>query len=176
VTPAEKRYLVLESGVGAAIVNALLNGGVGWVIMRGLTELPIWGLPGVMFDLCATAGGVVFGTCLVVVLTTRAHVKSGKITIPEAPAALAPWFSKLPRPAFQRGVVLGALTVPIFVPPIALLFAVTGTTALAAGPFIALKAALAAVVAGLLTPFIVLAALLDLRVAEGADGARAAGS
>ncbi|MBM4364225.1 MAG: hypothetical protein FJ104_16215, partial [Deltaproteobacteria bacterium] len=57
-----------EIAPGAAVVNALLNGAIGWAATRELPVVPTWGLPGVAADLLATAFGVTFGTALVVPL------------------------------------------------------------------------------------------------------------
>jgi len=161
VTSSQRAYLFLQCGVGAALVNALLNAGIGWVITVGLTEFPIWRVPGAAFDLAATAFGVVFGTCLVAVFQVRIDVTKRKITPPEVGPALGSVLARLPQKTFPRGVFLGMLAVPAFTPPLFVAFVASGISALDRSDFIALKAGFSAIIAGFATPFIVLAALRD---------------
>ena len=41
MTPAQRRYLFVECSIGAAIINALLNAGFGWVATLNLAEFPV---------------------------------------------------------------------------------------------------------------------------------------
>jgi hypothetical protein len=166
VTPAQRTYLYVQNGVGAAIVNALLNGFAGWFITRGLPVFPVWAIPGAGPDLVGTAGGVAFGTCLVIPFTAAFDVRRGKITAPEASPAFAAFLEKLPKNLLLRACAAGIICVPVFAFPVLLALAITGTTALSTPTFVWVKTLLAALEGGLITPFVVHAALLGVRRAK----------
>jgi len=166
VSKDQKTYLVLQSGVGAAVVNALLNGAIGWAITRGLTEFPVWRIPGVAMDLLATTFGVTFGTVLAMAVQVRLDVARGKISPLDPPKALAAALARFPQGVLARSVVLGLVSVPLFAPPALAWLAATGTPTLGRGAFIAVKAGLAAVEGGLVTPIIVLSVLRDMASAS----------
>src|SRR5262252_7601312 len=82
MTPEQRRYLFVECSIGAAVINALINGGLGWAATRGLSEFPMWRVPGVAGDLLATAYGVSFGTCIGAAIQARIDMSRGRITAP----------------------------------------------------------------------------------------------
>lgn len=162
--------------MGAAIVNALLNGAIGWVITRGLTAFPVWRFPGIGPDLLATTFGVSFGTVLAMVVQVRIDVTRGKIAPFAPPAALAPALARFPRGVLLRSIVLGVLSVPVFATPALAWLALSGADALSRSAFVALKAGLAALEGGLVTPIIVLAALADVATSNVPEGGGAGGA
>jgi hypothetical protein len=167
VTPAQRRYLFVECSIGAAIINALLNGGLGWVATLGLAEFPVWKIPGVAGDLLATAYGVSFGTCIAAAVQARVDISRGRITPPTSlPERLAPIVAALPRRLLARAIALGVASTVALAPLILLGLFLAGQAALARGTFIAIKAAFSAVEGAVVTPVIVLAALLDRAKAE----------
>jgi hypothetical protein len=162
VSPEHRRYLFVQTAIGAAIVNALINGGIGWAATRGLVEFPAWKTPGVAGDLVATAFGVAFGTCFGAALQAKLDLKSGRVTVP---TTLSPFLERLtarrPSNLWARASMLGVLAVPVFAPPALLLLSLSGVAALDRGTFIGVKAGFSAFEGALLTPFILLGALLD---------------
>jgi hypothetical protein len=161
LTPDQRRYLLLQSGLGAAVVNAILNGFIGWAILAGQTEFRVWTLPGAAADLVATAFGVAFGTVLAAALGVPRDVKRGKITMPRLSPGFLELLGRLPPGVFKRSVWLGVVSVLVFAPPVLLLCALAGVHVFERGAFVAVKAGFAAAEAALITPIIVLAALLD---------------
>jgi hypothetical protein len=162
VSPEQRRYLLVQGCLGAALVNALLNGAIGWAITTGLAEFPVWKLPGVAGDLVATAFGVSFGTCLAAKFTVRWDVARKKITTPVLSPALSSLLARMPERTLPRSLWLGIVSIPVFgVPAVAALFGL-GIASLDRVPFVALKAAFSAVEAALVTPLIVLAVLSDV--------------
>jgi hypothetical protein len=162
VSPEQRRYLFVQSAIGAAVVNAALNGAIGWGATHGLTQFPTWQVPGVAADMLATAFGVSFGTCFGALLQIRLDTARGKITPPtELPPALAGLVRRLPKGLFRRAVALGLVSVPLFAPPVLVALAASGVVALDRGTFVALKAGFSAVEGLIVTPLIVLAALMD---------------
>jgi choline-glycine betaine transporter len=75
---------------------------------------------------------------------------------------LAAFLARFPRGLLVRGLGLGFLSIPLFALPVIAALAVLGGSDMASQRYVALKAALAAVQGGIITPFIVLAALGDV--------------
>jgi hypothetical protein len=162
VTPRDLRYLLLECCLGSALVNAVINGGIGWATTRSLASLPLWRIPGVAADIVGTAFGVTFGTCLGMAFQIRRDLKSGKIGSVRVGPGVAVLLARFPYGTLRRSLGLGALSVPLFALPMVLALVVLGVGALERAPFIVLKACFAALEGALVTPFIALAALGDV--------------
>ena len=160
-SPAQLRYLFVQNMVGAAIVNLAINGALGWLITRSLDVFPVWGFPGAALDLAATGFGVTFGTCIAARIGVRWDVGRGRIEPPMLLPEHSAWFRRLPRNTFSRSVWLGLISLPVFVLPLLAWLAWSGMPVLERISFIWLKAGFSAVQAALVTPPIVLAALLD---------------
>jgi hypothetical protein len=161
-SPAQRRYLFVQNLVGAAFVNLLINGALGWLITRGLDTFPMWALPGAAADLAATGFGVTFGTCIAAHVGVRFDVGRGKIEPPAPSPELAGWYRRLPEKTFPRSLWLGLISLPVFVLPLLGWLLLTGVSDLERTSFIWLKAGFSAVEAAIVTPPIVLATLLDI--------------
>jgi len=64
VSPAQRRYLLLEQGVGAAGFNFLLNAAIAWLMFRGADVVPLWGQQSIAGDTIGTSIILPFLTCL----------------------------------------------------------------------------------------------------------------
>ena len=167
MTPEQHRYLFVECVIGAAVINALINGGLGWAATIGHATFPVWKVPGVAADLMATAYGVSFGTCIGAAVQVRIDRGRGRITTPsEVPARLAPIISAMPKGLLARAIALGMVSVAALGPFIALALYFYGAAEFARQPFVGIKAAFSAVEGAVVTPVIVLAALLDATARE----------
>ncbi|HEY6560581.1 MAG TPA: hypothetical protein VI072_25030 [Polyangiaceae bacterium] len=162
MTPRERLYVIGQNGVGAAFVNALLNGFLGWLVVRGLSSFAMWQVPGVAGDLLGTAFGVSFGTAIGASFAVRKDFEKKKIGLPRISPALANLIARFPRGTWKRSLWLGFVSVPIFGVPVLVVLAASGTEAMTPSSFIIVKATLAAVQAALVTPLIVLGVLSDL--------------
>jgi hypothetical protein len=114
VTPRDLRYLLLQCCLGSAIVNAVINGGLGWATTRSLPSLLLWRVPGVAADIVGTAFGVTFGTCLGMAFQIRRDLKSGKIGPVRVGPGVAVLLARFPYGTLRRSVGLGVLSVPLF--------------------------------------------------------------
>lgn len=170
MTPKQRFYIIAQNGFGAAFVNAALNGAIGWVLTRGLSEFPVWKTPGVAVDLVFTAFGITFGTCLVIPVQTKRDFQRGLATLPELSPSVAALLSRFPAGLVRRAVILGGISVVAFAPWVLVALAASGSAAMGRVPFVELKAAFSAIQGGIVTPFIVLAILSDLSRAPHPDG------
>ena len=135
VAPPSWQRLLRDSVIGSAVVNAILNGAIGWAITRAAPRVPLWGPTSIAFDTAATMFGVAFGT----VLATTSQVRN---RTPESPAPwqgfLARWSAALPGDAVLRSVLLGLLwTLPA--PLLIAGFVMGGISEVGAPAFIAYK-------------------------------------
>jgi len=157
------RYLVLQSCLGAAVVNAAVNGGIAWAQTRALPMFEMWTVPGVAIDLVATTFGVTFGTFIAMHLQVRRDVARGKITAPALSPDIEAWFARhtarLPTAFLPQGALLGLLSIPFCLPLLASL-ALCRVGHLERVSFIELKAGFAALEGALVTPVIVVGFLL----------------
>jgi hypothetical protein len=161
MTPAQNRYLFVQSAIGAAIGNGLINGLIGVAAMHGHAELGVWTIPGVVSDVIATAFGVAFGTSLGTVLQVKNDLAHGKIAPPfELGPALGGLMARMPASLLKRALAVGVVAVPIFAPPVVVALGLSHATALDKSSMIALKTAFSALEGAVVAPFVVLAALL----------------
>ena len=166
MTPEQRHYLFVQSAIGSAVVNAVINGALGWGATHGLTEFPLWKLPGAGIDLVATAFGVAFGTCLGAIVQIRIDVARGKISRPALSGSLATWIARAPSGLFARAMWFGVIGAVVFGPPALCGLVASGSDALGRVPFVAVKAGFSAVEGALVTPFILLATLMNAPVPE----------
>src|SRR5262249_59211424 len=78
MSPAQQRYLVLEQGVGAAIVNFVFNAGIAALFFYGQTHVPLWGAQCIAGDTLGTTFILPFITCLVVTRIARGQMRGGR--------------------------------------------------------------------------------------------------
>jgi hypothetical protein len=65
LTPAQRRFVLLDDGVGAFVVNLLLNGAIAWLLFRKATHVPMWGQSSIADDTIVTAFLLPAITCLI---------------------------------------------------------------------------------------------------------------
>lgn len=116
VAGAPKTYDFRAQALGGAVVNAAINGGIGYALLAGGKSLPLWGLPSVAFDLAAMAFGIAFGTGLIVTAQLRALENKGHLRPPVLSEAVREGFAKWPDAIMHRAINLGVLGVICFAP------------------------------------------------------------
>jgi hypothetical protein len=159
MSPEHLRFLLLEQGIGAAVFNFLLNGGIAWALFRSLERVPLWGQQSIAGDTIATCFFLPFFTALIVTPLVRRRVQRGSLPALGWTRATHPPLGWLPSGTVKRGLVLG-LACMLIVGPLS----VWGLTRLevselALWPFVGFKAAFAAVLALVVTPVISLWAM-----------------
>ena len=160
MTPAHRRYLVLEQGVGGAILNFVLNAAIAWGLFRSLATIPLWGSQSIAGDTIATGFILPFLTCMIVTPLARREVRRGRFG-PVALATQDSLLARLPARTWQRAVVIGLVGAGTAAPVMVLLLAAGGVTAMPFWPFIGFKATFAAALGAVIGPLVALAALAD---------------
>src|SRR5262249_54075430 len=126
MSPAHRRFLVLEQGVGAAIFNFVLNAGIACLLFHHLDTAPIRGQQGVVGDTVAPRVTVPFLACLIVTRIVRRRIRQGALAPLDSRAPLA-W---LPRRTGLRALGFGCLGGLAFAPVTIAILDALGVTAL----------------------------------------------
>jgi len=157
ITPAHRRYLVIETGLSPLITNLTINGLIAWLIYRNATHVPLWGQSSIAGDTIATSFLLPLITCLIVTPVAHGRVRSGLLPrlTSEVPGK---W---LPRNLVLRSVVIGIICLIAFTPLTLLLLSVLGVARMTPWHFVYFKATFAAIEGGLVTPFLALWAISD---------------
>jgi hypothetical protein len=161
--PAVRRYVVLEQGVGAAVVNLLINGVIAWAMFRGAATVPMWGEQSIGGDTIGTTFFLPFLTSLIATRIVWAQMRSGRVP---ALAEIPPALPRLPRSPAARGAVLGVLGVAVVGVPAAFALSFAGITEMRFWSFVGFKATFAALLGLVVTPVIALYALASPRPRE----------
>jgi hypothetical protein len=163
--PRDRRYLLGTCCIGSAIVNAIINGGLGWGLTLVYPILRLWHIPGIVGDIAGQAFGVTFGTGLGMAFQIRRALRLGKVGPVEASMlspGVAALIARFPLGTFRRSAGLGALSVLIFALPVIVGLTVLGIGSLERVPFVMLKGGFAALQAAMVTPLLAVAALDDV--------------
>jgi hypothetical protein len=159
MSPQHRRYLLLDQGIGAGIVNLLLNAGIAWLLFRGMEVVPLWGQQSIAGDTIGTAFVLPFLSTLIASAVVRSQVRSGYVSAVALSATSA--LRRLPQGLAGRGAVLGLIAVILTGLPTAAALDAAGVGEMAFGQFVTFKAVFAAVLGALVTPIIARAALAD---------------
>jgi hypothetical protein len=152
----QRRFLLLDNGVGPFVANLLINGVIAWLLFRNATHVPLFGQSSIAGDTIATAFLLPAITCLIVTPLARARVRCGKLA-----AAAEAGSRRVPRNMIVRAVMIGLIGLVLFAPVTLLLFRAAGIDALTPAHFIVFKAMFAAIEGTLVTPFMALWAISD---------------
>src|SRR5881296_2180494 len=175
VSQAQRRYLLLEQGVGAAGFNFLLNAAIAWLMFRGADVVPLWGQQSIAGDTIGTSIILPFLTCLIATRLVRGHVRAGKVAPLGWSRDTQPWLGWLPRGTLARAAALGGAGLVVFTPPTLVALVALGVADLGLGRFVVFKASFAAAEALVVTPLVALWAIAEGPAAP-APALRAAGS
>jgi hypothetical protein len=159
------KLLLVDHLFGSALVNAAINGLIGWLLYgMKTTRVPLWGVQGMAADLLATGFLLPFLYCIIATPTLRRTMRDGDVPPLSAGFRLAGPLSALPARARMRGVVLGVAASVSAVPLTLIVLAACGMESLSGPQFTFLKAAWAAGLAALVGPIIALAAFAEQHV------------
>ena len=174
MSPAVRRYLLVEQGVGAAVFNFVLNAAIAWAMFRSVALVPLWGQQSIMGDTIGTCFLLPLITCLVATRLARGHVRAGKVAPLGWTRASHPVLGWLPQSTARRGVALGLACIALLAPLAFIALGLLGVAGLPFWRFVLFKAVFAALAAALVTPLVALWAIAEAPVArEAAAPARA---
>jgi hypothetical protein len=155
------KAFITQQMIGGAIINAVLNGPIGLLLLQGDTKWPLWGLPSISVDTCAMAFGIAWGTGFLLTPSMRKQIASGKVVLPPLPQSWSIAFSKWPAKAMQRGINLGALALLFFAFPVIAVMAGIDQAPMGRVEVTIYKAVYGLIVGGIFTPLVALGAAAD---------------
>jgi hypothetical protein len=161
VSAEQRRFLVLEQGLGAAAVNFAINALIAWSMFRGASSVPFWGERSIAADTIGTCFFLPFLTGLIVTPLARHRVRSGSLEAlgwtRESHRALA-W---LPGGTARRAAAVGLASAAVAAPLALLALRALGVDELDPPRFVAFKASFAALLAAIVTPILSLWAIAE---------------
>jgi len=156
LSPAHKRFLLIEQGVGSVVVNLVLNALIAALAFRGAAIVPLWGPQSIAGDTVGTTMLLPLFTSLICTRLARQQVRAGRVAaVAGAPLGLQ-W---LPAASLWRGALLGVVCTVLVAPPTLAALAVLGVTQQSYWGFVAFKALFAAALGAVVTPLIALWAI-----------------
>ena len=153
------RYVLLDNGVGAAVINAAINGAIAWGLFHGVAAVPLWGQMGIAADTIATSLLLPFITCLVVTHLTAWHVRAGRLVPLDEGAEPHALLARLPRPTLIRAAALAAASLVVLVPFTLATLVLLGIDGLPFAGFLLFKIGFAVAASTLVTPLTAFVAL-----------------
>jgi hypothetical protein len=161
MSAAHRRYLILELGVGAAVINFLINGAIAWGMFRSAATVPFWGQQSIGADTIGTTFFLPFFTCLIVTPLGHRQVRSGKLPALSWRRATHSILGRLPSKTLRRAFALGVLYMIAVAPPAIWALTSLGVEQMSFGGFVLFKATFAAALSVVVTPLIGLCVLGD---------------
>jgi hypothetical protein len=164
---AQRRYLLLEQGVGSAVFNFFVNAGIAWAMFHAQPSVPLWGQQSIMGDTIGTCFILPFLTCLIGTRLVRGHLRSGKVTPLTRAQVAEPPLAWLPPGTGRRGATLGVACVAVLAPLALVTLLLLDVGSLPLWHFVFFKAGFAAFAAALVTPIVALYAIAHPAPAAG---------
>lgn len=159
--PHHVRFLVLEQGIGSAVVNFLLNGAIAWLLFRTVEQVPLWGQQSIAGDTIGTCFFLPFFTTLIVTPLARGRVRTGSLMALPWTRETHPPLRWLPGGTVKRGLVLGVVTALLVGPLSVALLQCADVQELSFWRFVWFKAVFAAGLALIVTPIISIWAIAE---------------
>ena len=146
-----RRLLLVEHGLGAALVNFALNAGIAWLSFSS-SRVPLWGTMSIAADTVATGFLLPLSTCLIVDRIMRGQVARGRVcALPEARRFAPRWIAQS---SLRRGTLVGVAGVAVTAVPMVACLALAGVTEMPLPSFVWFKAGFAAALGAVITPLI----------------------
>lgn len=154
MTDAHRKYLVVETLV-SVVINAAISALFVVLAFGGRSEVDLWGSGNLAMDMIPQTFAVAFFSALVPTALTRKRLRSGKV----APAENAS--TRLPRNLWLRSLLLAVAATVLIAGAMILILSALWNGPMAYGDVFLLKVVYGGVVALLVTPIALVAALAD---------------
>lgn len=168
---SHRRWILLKALLIPAALNLVLTAGVAWFGARGQSTVPLYGVPLVETSTFCNSVGTLFIlpliTCVLTTVVIRREVGLGSLASVSHLRSSHTWLAMLPATHLSRGLILGAIAVAAFAPPLILAFVISGFPELSRDQFVLSQAAFAVLIGAVITPFVALYAMADPSDDEG---------
>jgi hypothetical protein len=161
-----RRWIVINAILVSAAINLVLNAAIAWVSVLGQRAVPLWSVPllggqSTVVDTVCTLFVLPLTTCLMCTSSVWQELRSGRLTPLRKSTCFWSVIAHLPARRLRRGVVLGALSVLVFAPPVVLLMTALDVGDLSIEGFMIYKVSFAVVLGAMVTPLIAARAMTD---------------
>lgn len=161
---SQRRWIILNAVVGTAIVNLVINLGIGWLETRGHPHMPRFAVStksSVLSDGLGALFTLPLITCVLVTAGVHRDRRAGGLRrLDWQPPGR--WWPTVIRPtALSRGFRLGAVIFLALAVPVGLALALAFPSGLSSDHFIAFHTAFTVLLGVLVTPMVALAAMTD---------------
>jgi hypothetical protein len=161
MSPAQRRYLLVEQGIGAAVFNFVLNAAIAWLMFRGQDRVPLWGQQSIAADTIGTCLILPLMTTLIVTPLAHGRLRTGRLVPLGWSRTSHRFLGWLPEKTFARALVLGLVFMAAISPLVLLVLARLHVADLGLTEFVLFKAGFAAAAAAVVTPLVSLWAIAD---------------
>jgi len=157
----QRRFLLVEQGIGSMFVNFPINALIAWAMFRKLDVVPFEGDPSIWNDTIGTSFFLPLFTALIGTRLIRGALRSGHVAALGWTRATHPMLRLLPRGSFLRGALLGLVCALTIGPLAGMLFGAVGLAPLGFWAWIVLKASYASVLGLFVTPLLAIWAIAE---------------
>ena len=161
MSPAQRRFLIIDQTIGTAVVTGLINAAIGWSMFGGQSSVPLWGAQGMAADLLATGFLLPFLICVISTPLARRQIAAGKLSRLRLKRDDLGLLGKLPEKARRRGLVLGAIGLLVITPLAIAVLSALGQNPMPTGDFIGFKSLFAAAFSAVVGPLVGVWAILS---------------
>jgi hypothetical protein len=167
LSPDHRRWFFWQTIVIAAIVNAILNALIAWIVTLGEEEVPLWAIPlvegpSVIVDTVGTFFVLTFLTTLAVTTAVWHELEGERLGRLEVHRRL-PFADRVPPTRRRRATMLGLLCMALLGPPAVVALIALDFGDLSIGDFVLYKAIFGVVLGLMVTPIVALLAFGDER-------------
>lgn len=155
VTESHKRYVRTETFF-SIVLNMAVSALFVWIVFRGQSEIGLWGMNGLAFDLVPTTFMITLMTTIALTLITRKRVRNNKVA-----AITSPSLRGVPRFFLLRALLFAIVATAVLVPAMTGLLHLMQVTPVSYSWAMVFKLIYGGLLAVLITPLILIAALRD---------------
>jgi hypothetical protein len=154
LSPAHRRFHVVDQQVGPMIVKLGLNAAIAWGPVREMERVPLWGQQSIAGDTVGTAFVLPLLTCLIVSAVVTRQVARGHLARIENASRSSIVDSLGVRRPVVRGALLGCIAIGLTAVPVIAWLALRGPSEMTFGSFVWFKALFATALGMLVTPLL----------------------
>lgn len=161
LTESQRKYLVHEQIIGAAVINGVINALLAWLTFRKHASVPMHGDPSILGDALGTALLLPLLLCLIATPLIRKAVRAGKVAPISLQSPRRTMLLWLPRTSFVRGLVLAVGALATCAPVMLGALTLFGVQGMSVTGFVVLKLFYAGIMAALVSPIVALYVLVS---------------
>ena len=156
-----KQYIIKHFVIAAALINAVINTAIGYMLFSGQEQIPVWGDPSLGVDIIATTFLLTAITSWLVGWSVGLALLYSRVEPIEAKGFGAAIVGRLPTGAWPRALLFGLVASCSIAPVVLYVLHVLAIQSLAPLSAVLFKTVFSVVLGLLLTPLVGVLALCD---------------